>query len=201
MPPVAALPVVLVRSPVMCTAPRPVLEMLDGAFDRLTGLLRVGWARDLFGYFGHRARHQGVDQLFRGFRLGLGHQVDDDLDRRADCRPHLRKQFWQYHRDEPESEQGGQIGFADILEHFRLGTMPRAVQFNRRELARERQLGELIAMMELDKQKAVDLLNRILEAELAGVVRYTHYSFLVFGHNRIPIVSWLREQAAESLTL
>jgi bacterioferritin len=55
-------------------------------------------------------------------------------------------------------------------------------------------------MAELDKERAVDLLNRILEAELAGVVRYTHYSFLVFGHNRIPIVSWLREQAAESLT-
>jgi bacterioferritin len=42
-------------------------------------------------------------------------------------------------------------------------------------------------------------LNRILEAELAGVVRYTHYSFLVFGFGRIPIVSWLREQANESL--
>jgi bacterioferritin (cytochrome b1) len=55
-------------------------------------------------------------------------------------------------------------------------------------------------MAELDKDRAVELLNRILEAELAGVVRYTHYSFLVFGHNRIPIVSWLREQAAESLT-
>ena len=50
----------------------------------------------------------------------------------------------------------------------------------------------------LDKSKAVDLLNRILEAELAGVVRYTHYSLLVFGFNRIPIVTWLREQAAES---
>jgi bacterioferritin len=55
-------------------------------------------------------------------------------------------------------------------------------------------------MAELDKQHAIRLLNGILEAELAGVVRYTHYSFLVFGHNRIPIVSWLREQAAESLT-
>jgi bacterioferritin (cytochrome b1) len=37
-------------------------------------------------------------------------------------------------------------------------------------------------MAELDKKTAVDLLNRILQAELAGVVRYTHYSFLVFGH-------------------
>jgi bacterioferritin len=43
------------------------------------------------------------------------------------------------------------------------------------------------------------VLNRLLEAELAGVVRYTHYSFLVFGFGRIPIVSWLREQADESL--
>jgi bacterioferritin len=49
------------------------------------------------------------------------------------------------------------------------------------------------------KDRAVELLNRILEQELAGVVRYTHYSFLVFGFGRIPIVSWLRSQAGESL--
>ena len=54
-------------------------------------------------------------------------------------------------------------------------------------------------MAEIDKDKTVDVLNRILEAELAGVVRYTHYSFLVFGYGRIPIVSWLRAQADESL--
>jgi bacterioferritin len=47
-------------------------------------------------------------------------------------------------------------------------------------------------------QKIVDILNRILELELAGVVRYTHYSFMIFGHSRIPIVSWLRGQASES---
>ena len=54
--------------------------------------------------------------------------------------------------------------------------------------------------MEMDKKQVVSLLNKIVEAELAGVVRYTHYSFMVFGYNRIPIVSWLREQAAESMT-
>lgn len=54
-------------------------------------------------------------------------------------------------------------------------------------------------MAELDKDRVVAVLNRILEAELAGVVRYTHYSFLVFGFTRIPIVSWLRAQADESL--
>lgn len=48
--------------------------------------------------------------------------------------------------------------------------------------------------------KIIELLNRILEVELAGVVRYTHYSLMVFGYTRIPIVSWLRGQATESLT-
>ena len=54
-------------------------------------------------------------------------------------------------------------------------------------------------MPELDKTRTVDVLNRLLEAELAGVVRYTHYSLLVFGFGRIPIVAWMREQAAEAL--
>lgn len=54
-------------------------------------------------------------------------------------------------------------------------------------------------MSDIDKEKVVTVLNQILEMELAGVVRYTHYSLLVFGYARIPIVSWLREQANESL--
>ena len=56
-----------------------------------------------------------------------------------------------------------------------------------------------MAEQEVDKAKVIALLNTILEMELAGVVRYTHYSFMVYGFNRIPIISWLREQAAESL--
>jgi bacterioferritin len=51
-----------------------------------------------------------------------------------------------------------------------------------------------------DKATAVKLLNHIMEAELAGVVRYTHYALMVFGHNRIPIVSWLRNEATTCLT-
>jgi bacterioferritin len=49
------------------------------------------------------------------------------------------------------------------------------------------------------KSQALAILNEILEQELAGVIRYTHYSFLVFGFGRIPIVSWLRDQANEAL--
>ena len=51
----------------------------------------------------------------------------------------------------------------------------------------------------LDKA-AVALLNEILETELAGVVRYTHYALMIFGHNRIPIVSWLRGEATTCLS-
>ena len=51
-----------------------------------------------------------------------------------------------------------------------------------------------------DKAAAVKLLNQILEAELAGVVRYIHYSLMVFGHHRIPIVSWLRNEANTCLS-
>ncbi|MEZ5671733.1 MAG: ferritin-like domain-containing protein [Thiotrichaceae bacterium] len=54
-------------------------------------------------------------------------------------------------------------------------------------------------MNQIDKTLVISALNRILEMELAGVVRYTHYSLMVFGYNRIPIVSWLNAQATESL--
>lgn len=55
-------------------------------------------------------------------------------------------------------------------------------------------------MEDLDVQRAVDLLNRIMEHELGGVVRYTHYSLMVTGPHRIPIVEFMKAQATESLT-
>ena len=51
----------------------------------------------------------------------------------------------------------------------------------------------------MDKDAVLATLNRIMEFELAGVVRYTHYALMVFGYNRIPIVKWMHEQATESL--
>ena len=53
--------------------------------------------------------------------------------------------------------------------------------------------------MSLDSQAVTARLNQILELELAGMVRYTHYSLMAYGYNRIPIVSWLRAQATEAL--
>ena len=54
-------------------------------------------------------------------------------------------------------------------------------------------------MKNFDKAKAIETLNRIMELELSGVVRYTHYSLMVYGYNRIPIVSWLKANAKEGL--
>lgn len=55
-------------------------------------------------------------------------------------------------------------------------------------------------MRDLDQKKTIDILNSIMEFELAGVVRYTHYSLMVTGPNRIPIVDFFKIQANESLT-
>jgi bacterioferritin len=54
--------------------------------------------------------------------------------------------------------------------------------------------------MDLDRDEAAKLLNQILELELAGAVRYTQYSLMVFGHARIPIIEWMREQSAEAMS-
>ncbi|TVP65010.1 MAG: bacterioferritin [Leptolyngbya sp. LCM1.Bin17] len=54
-------------------------------------------------------------------------------------------------------------------------------------------------MKDLNIQATTELLNQIMEFELSGVVRYTHYSLMVTGPNRIPIVGFFKAQASESL--
>lgn len=56
-----------------------------------------------------------------------------------------------------------------------------------------------MAFDKIDSEKVIGVLNEILELELAGVVRYTHYSFMIFGHHRIPIQGWLKSRGQESL--
>ena len=51
----------------------------------------------------------------------------------------------------------------------------------------------------IDSKKVVKALNDVLELELAGAVRYTQYSLMVFGHARIPITGWMSAQANEAL--
>jgi bacterioferritin len=54
-------------------------------------------------------------------------------------------------------------------------------------------------MDDLNLQNTCEILNKIMEYELAGVVRYTHYSLMVTGPYRIPIVDFMKAQATESL--
>ena len=55
-------------------------------------------------------------------------------------------------------------------------------------------------MQDLDLEKSCEILNRIMELELSGVVRYTHYALMVTGPYRQPLVDFMKSQAAESLT-
>jgi bacterioferritin len=54
-------------------------------------------------------------------------------------------------------------------------------------------------MRNLDLKATISLLNSIMEFELAGIVRYTHYSLMVTGPNRLPLVAFFKSQANESL--
>ena len=51
----------------------------------------------------------------------------------------------------------------------------------------------------LNEKRVCEILNKIVEMEMAGVVRYAHSSLMVAGPYRIPIVGFLQEQANESL--
>ena len=55
-------------------------------------------------------------------------------------------------------------------------------------------------MQELNVEKTCSVLNKIMEYELAGVVRYTHYALMVTGPHRLPIVEFMQRQASESLS-
>lgn len=54
--------------------------------------------------------------------------------------------------------------------------------------------------MSKNNKKVIDCLNQIFQAEMAGIIRYLHYSFMIMGHNRIPIQKWFRDQAQEATT-
>ena len=50
------------------------------------------------------------------------------------------------------------------------------------------------------RPEVMECLMQIFQAEMAGISRYLHYSFMIMGHNRIPIQNWFRGQAQESMT-
>tara|TARA_Y100000590_G_C15344324_1_gene872657 strand:- start:135 stop:557 length:423 start_codon:yes stop_codon:yes gene_type:complete len=52
----------------------------------------------------------------------------------------------------------------------------------------------------MDKDKIINKLSKIFTLELSGVIRYTHYSLMIFGYNRLPLIDFFKSQASESLT-
>ena len=51
----------------------------------------------------------------------------------------------------------------------------------------------------MNKDKIIDKLTKIFDLELSGVIRYTHYSLMIFGPNRLPLIDFFKTQASESL--
>ena len=48
-----------------------------------------------------------------------------------------------------------------------------------------------------NNQEIIKRLDELLELEISGVARYLHYSLMITGPNRIPIVKFFRDQALE----
>jgi bacterioferritin len=74
-----------------------------------------------------------------------------------------------------------------------------AIQTLRKVLFGDKRGESAMTKAQAARDRVIEQLNRILQLELAGVTRYLHYSFLVFGPGRIPIVSFFREQAQEGM--
>ena len=51
----------------------------------------------------------------------------------------------------------------------------------------------------MEKEVIIKKLTEIFDLELSGVIRYTHYSLMIFGPNRLPLISFFKDQAKESL--
>jgi len=51
----------------------------------------------------------------------------------------------------------------------------------------------------MNKEKIIEKLSDIFTLELSGVIRYTHYSLMIFGYNRLPLIEFFKAQATESL--
>ena len=54
-------------------------------------------------------------------------------------------------------------------------------------------------MEDLNTKEVIAALNKILQYELSGVVRYTHYSLMVTGRDRLNLAAFFKAQASESL--
>ena len=56
-----------------------------------------------------------------------------------------------------------------------------------------------MTLQNIDQKKINSILNEIMEYELAGVVKYTHFALMVTGPSRIILDKFFKSQAEESL--
>ena len=54
-------------------------------------------------------------------------------------------------------------------------------------------------MNDINTPKVIEILNKVMQYELSGVVRYTHYSLMITGRDRLSLSAFFKEQANESL--
>src|SRR5689334_13290016 len=88
---------------------------------------------------------------------------------------------------------------ADTPHHPVTGTIHHRYTPAPLEPPRSRAMAKKNGTSGVDVKAVVAVLNRLLELELAGVVRFNHYALMVFGHARIPIVDWMRTEATEAM--
>ena len=51
----------------------------------------------------------------------------------------------------------------------------------------------------MNNKDIIKVLSKVFDLELSGVIRYTHYSLMIFGPNRLPLIDFFKAQASESL--
>ena len=56
-----------------------------------------------------------------------------------------------------------------------------------------------MTLQNIDQKKINSILNEIMEYELAGVVKYTHFALMVTGPSRLILDKFFKSQAEESL--
>ena len=54
-------------------------------------------------------------------------------------------------------------------------------------------------MLNINEKKVCAILDKIIAHELSGVIRYTHYSLMVHGLERLSLVGYFKTHATESL--
>ena len=52
----------------------------------------------------------------------------------------------------------------------------------------------------MKKKEIINKLTEIFDLELSGVIRYTHYSLMIFGPNRLPLIDFFKGQATEFIS-